>query len=1411
MADDKILFNDLLSRLDTLHDFCDPSASRNKDPTLNKAQQSIEFADVFKKEILNAMEKESNISDISKAKLSRNFNNIIENYITNKPMVSFYKNDFANLIDRTKNGLTLISTLRTTDKETYEKTSSRVSAFEPSVVAFYEFLFNIGFQKEKSIGKFISNKYLPIFDFVNGEYKYAVIQGDGLSKYTKYTFPGGKNYLTNEPKINSYIEKCVENKEAIVSFILGKIDDDEKGDIFLNGDSDVSGFYKFTGNIPNKKKRTATDTKNFQDLYFKYLSDFRKILGKYYSKDDNIMFNLIVDTTNISFSKYYKELTVEQKSQLKIKVLCNVAMNWDGANSPECQPRIQGQTSNKFGELNIRHNKSDKTTRSIFDLEYIELDQIGQSTSYKFDKDTVPYSTIKPIPREVGQISECIRQQVSKTTKNKRKITPECAPFTNKGRLLDLKRTGDALQALMAKKLNEEDVTKPEFYVFVTLDHLAFLKARVNGIPTLYTALQKDGDIYNRIIVLFNSEFSKNYKVIASQLSTEIELFEQISTRLQESFPIIIITDNKEFIKEAYFRFYLMIDYLCRIMFGIVVFIRPQTIENGLKLINSVIKNPESFNDDFDKTPNEQNTIILTYLKALLSENYNLLNKFQDKWKFQYYNPFIKTCFLTELRVNLIEITTLIQTLNAKISNAKLILNNKVIQEKLTKNIPLLDIPEEHGLINENKINENLDKFILNSFVIECFYTIKRSGIFKQYLSDIKKINTDEMQKIVPILQTESSTPVDPKISSAALDHLETLRVLNKKYQCFTAASGTDITISVDGTTVQTSDNTDILVKFFEDYKYQANSEDVKIYLNKLFGFKFEEYKIIIDRLKREIQTLFDKDIYPKIDNWLKKFEKPDFFVDPLRPSRNSLKVQDKIKECLDFFNPNTYDKNVQELLYTKVYNTCETFYKNKIAELHIINISSKPIPFEKAIDKITKDEILMRGGNTINNVIIKDSTQTQDDQSQIGGGLDQTSIKNLTTLLDCDLLYEDETYDGVIGWNDDCSSRLNNLNAYRNIYKKYKYFIINIYNTIEGIHYTPIITSIPQNTYDEWKLPEDTKKWTSSADMRVMISYIIRYIEDSPTKEKLKIGSTDYRLFIFNLFSELLKQVVNRFYDAIKDYYRGPTTFPLKGNNSIYDTIVWIMINDPSMLLYHPSRTSEWDNIEDNIIAVLGNKELLNGAGPGVKRPHTVIETTLGYDSDSDSDTEETMQFNPRQPFIKVKRQPLAIRSDVRPDVTPFSKTNIRDDDIDEYEDTTDIFKLYSPEELDETIIETKRPRFETDEDLKFMTQDEYIYMKCMFDSKFLLKTNLGILASIDTNDITDGEFKFRNIDVYNPSVIASRPILPGGMDPHPFTEDNLVGGETRKKSNNNENKFTKLSDYHKKYYKQYYNLYYT
>lgn len=179
MNEDKIeqnnkeIFNNLLSRLDTIHDFCDPSASRNKDMTINIIKKKEEFLNIFKPEIIQALDNEIKLSDISDLKIKQNIIPLIDKYISEENS-SFYKNDLNNLLYRIKDGLILVNNpigLRITDKDRYNITKNRIDRFEPSTTVFFEFLYNI-----------ISKKIILDYLYPINIYQYLTM----LINYIKY-------------------------------------------------------------------------------------------------------------------------------------------------------------------------------------------------------------------------------------------------------------------------------------------------------------------------------------------------------------------------------------------------------------------------------------------------------------------------------------------------------------------------------------------------------------------------------------------------------------------------------------------------------------------------------------------------------------------------------------------------------------------------------------------------------------------------------------------------------------------------------------------------------------------------------------------------------------------------------------------------------------------------------------------------------------------------------------------------------------------------------------------------------------------------------------------------------------------------------------------------------------------------
>lgn len=1446
-TEDKINLNDLLSRFDTLHDFCDPSpdTTRNKDQYINQKDKeglSEEFANVFKPEILKALETETAVRDISKKELLKNINAIIDKYIT-VSLKPYYKTDVVNLIDRLKNGLILVNYLKTNGKDVFEKTD-RLSNFESTVVALFEFLYNTVFQKEQGIGKFISNMQLPIFDYVNSEYK---VLENGEYKKIQVNTEKGVYIPTTDIKMKTFIQTCTANKESIISFILGTINDSDTRDIFLSTE-DTSGFYNFPSDgksslsIPKKKDRTDVDRKVLSELYFRYLKDLREILGQYFNKDASSMIYLIVDTTNISFSKYYKELSPVQRQDLKLMVLCNVAMSWDGATSPECQ-----QKTSRTGEEEITHTKKDEN-RAIYDIDSLTLKDKSGSTVVKFDTGLEMDS--KPVPRELGQLSECIRQQID----SHRTQTKECKNFKTKGRLLDIKRSGDALQALMAKKLNDRDINSSDLYVFVTLDHLAFLKARLNGIPSIFTSTMKEkkSSIRNRVLILFNNTFEKNYKAMAIQLEKEYNKITTIQKSIDDNFPLAyfdkLMKSEKE--KEAYFRFYLMLDYIIRTLLGIVLYVRPKSQPKKLgEWLKTITYDTENFDitqfisdDNIDDTQD----IIVSNLRVLL-QDYIVHDKLKENAKFQYYNPYLNNCFYKKIEIKISDsVQTTITRLNGLVNTAKTELTSIAHSNGQSQ---LFTLSSDVGLLDSAKIQDILEQFILQTFIIECFYTIKRAGIFTQYFDDIKNIEIDiygnMISDLVSILKKE---PMDDQDSaSKASNYIEAFKSMNKKYGLYTNLATTDES-NVDFERGPIG----ILSKFFEEYTYTEDS-DIKEKLKTLFELNFDEYTEFIDSLLGEVEIVFGGVMKSHINRYVVKFNSKDYFVDPVKATRTTLRVKEKMAECMDQFNlPSMLQRTYQDLIYSRIHNNAEGFYKSKMAELHLGNLTGKAISFKKAMAKVVQDEVQIRdrekpkeGGNSIH-----DETQTGEDKlendKQTGGKYNTKDLMAYRNLLINNYVYDSGLYDEYPFTDYD----LMNLE----LFKKYNIFLMEIYNHYD---YLPQIYEIEKEVYDnvwtietEWNLPKTTYQ-LENGKVKLRFSYLIDLwyrrlyspdsvmkplseddIENFDTREKY-FQKNKMQKFTYELVSILLKQSVDILFDVIDQVYTKKIPPSPKDSDPRFDMIVWMMTNDPAMLLYHPSRKPEWsvyekmiiDNVMDSDIISNPDKRILYEGGStlvGVNKPRYPLESIIAeLVVRSSQKYKQNRPFNPMQQNLKVMQgrinKPIPIikqailkkrRETRKYQENQDNQENQENQENQVYQKDQGNLQARPKDQALKTlqvIHENLRARDVETVFNEYITLDEYATIKSVFqrNDKYLLRTNLGILAFLDAKT---GSLREDYGNLYKPEQKLDTHQVKSN-EKHFFME--LLSKQMGGSLFNSSNRFS-LADYHKKYYAKYYDLYY-
>lgn len=1067
--DAKVAFNDLLSRLDTLHDFCDPSADamRNKDALIdpeNRKAISDEFANVFKPEILKALDKEDRIkNELGKHSLIPKIE-ILINKVIAKDRQSFFKADLANIMERVKNGLFIVNNMKATDK-----IKGRLSNFEPTVVAFYEYLYNAAFpEKVDNIGFFITNTALPIYDY---------LKSDPIPSPKDRTKPA---YI--DPPL-SFTKQRVENKDSMVAFVLGLVDDDN--------DDDCTGFYK-------------RGLSNQIDRFKEYLKDLRAIIGEYFQVQGKII-NLILDTSNVSFSKYYLALKQAYKNEsdlvndVKIRVLCNVAMSWDGANSPQCEEGSLLQ--NRF---NIVQNKeTNKQERAIYDISDISLQQDATKTTVAFDQG--PPTKIDGLPREVSKLSECIRQQIAVRNKKKRPSTKQCQEFKTVGRLLDIKRTGDALQALMVNQLNDPQNTTNEFSVFVTLDHLAFLKARMNGIPTVYTSLQKDKGVSNRVMILFNNNFTRSLVNLKEAVRQETKTYANISTLMTG------INTNE-----------------C------ATFIADHLLGVNTQSSSIPPTNPQKYYDQ-----------LLTYINKPIDAP---IGVFKEPNNISLYSQLVR--YATDQ-----------WNMQTKSFNTILGQNWIDIKQKVTNHTPPRDdlfvgqIPQ----IDSHKFLEPFYTFVCHAFILESLFHLKKMYVVSNFNVERENIEKNgDLNNLAQIQDQQNEAKDLPRILSG----LDQLRAFNEKYTCF--------------------------------LKWQERLNKAETYAQ-VVGFDLDVYKNFINNLILDTNKLFAKEVYTdRLVSWEKKMNDPTFFQEAARISRNNPTVKDKIKEYTDLMtSPRGLTLVISDLLYSSVRAKCEAFFKERMAFLQVSKISKKAIDFQDAAKLIiqgvevkpspllppppsiepsrTKAVRAPKKLKVVRGRKKKGGSDEDDDIPAYPASQTLEEPSSETPPSDLELI------DSILG------SNVTTTGVYDlYIYQRYRAFFKDL---------------LPSKyvTLDEPLTPADLEDWNMSNISPRLIDVLTNITKDTPSS------------CIMFLRKHLSKMMIDCLTSCIENYYTECINIAsVDIDDPLFDIVIWIMVNDPGMLLYHTGRKEAWSDVEYTILECV--KPQLEKSGGGFTPPIDLI-----------------------------------------------------------------------------------------------------------------------------------------------------------------------------------------------------------
>jgi hypothetical protein len=217
--------------------------------------------------------------------------------------------------------------------------------------------------------------------------------------------------------------------------------------------------------------------------------DFYKILN--ICNPDKPDLHFVLDTTRINLDKCSGE-----KTMAHVK---NIASDWDAASKPN------GKTYNQILTDTIEDENKNKDLRCIYQEKYIKLVRENDEEFVSFDRENTTRQNFNDISRSVDKLRE------SMMNKNNIDYRRKC---------LDYKRSGDALQVKMTHKLNNNMCNNITHFYFATIDHLAFLKARLYKVPVVFTSIlkDKDNDAYNKSITLYNTNKNINYNELITGL-----------------------------------------------------------------------------------------------------------------------------------------------------------------------------------------------------------------------------------------------------------------------------------------------------------------------------------------------------------------------------------------------------------------------------------------------------------------------------------------------------------------------------------------------------------------------------------------------------------------------------------------------------------------------------------------------------------------------------------------------------------------------------------------------------------------------------------------------------------------------------------------------------------------------------
>lgn len=442
-----ILFNDILSRCDTIHDFTGERAK--------KVMQSYS-GDFDTNSVYSYLHQTTPL----------NIDNIRERFTDKRTL------EDLNLILRRKENpnFNFLQSYRNGVDE-------RSCGYEPSVVQFFE----------HALGQ---------YDMLDAFYLLS-------SAYIKETC------------LIDYTDDAENRKPKTMDTILGKICIMELGNVKKtlsaaddDGDGDDMKERPPTGIWQNDAK-LATFRANLKEFFTDFQSASRKI-------------RFVIDASIVSNDIFH------DSEEDGIKVALLACSEWDSATKYSKGIPVPS------GFLTT--NSASHADRVLYQLEsmIVQSGRPEDNLVVRFDDILVPPSSLDKIPREVGNIVEILIQENAQQ-KKQNYYPSEAVQAINKslttklnqkdqekiqGIFFDIKRSGDGCQVIQIKQENAKEDAKFK-YVLVTNDHLAFLKARMNRVPVVFT--KRNTITGNKRLFLINDIEKGAPKDLAEHLKSSLE------------------------------------------------------------------------------------------------------------------------------------------------------------------------------------------------------------------------------------------------------------------------------------------------------------------------------------------------------------------------------------------------------------------------------------------------------------------------------------------------------------------------------------------------------------------------------------------------------------------------------------------------------------------------------------------------------------------------------------------------------------------------------------------------------------------------------------------------------------------------------------------------------------------------